>query len=139
MHIKRKEFLQIGSLATASMMLPQFLKAFEKPALVPPGNKVVVVLQLSGGNDGLNTVIPVRNDIYYKSRPRLGITKEQSLLLTDEVGLHPALTGFKDLYNDGSLGILNSVGYPNPDRSHSEAWISGTAPATAMNMYIPVG
>jgi uncharacterized protein (DUF1501 family) len=138
MLIKRKEFLQIGSLATASMMLPKFLKAFEKPALVPQGNKVVVVLQLSGGNDGLNTVIPVRNDIYYKSRPRLGITKEQALLVTDEVGLHPALTGFKDLYSDGSLSILNSVGYPNPDRSHfrsMDIWHS----ASNSNEYVYTG
>ena len=82
------------------------------------GNKVVVILQLSGGNDGLNTVIPVRNDLYYKARPRLGIAKDKALLLTDEVGLNPALTGFKELFDDGSLGILNSVGYPNPDRSH---------------------
>lgn len=118
MLIKRKEFLQIGSLATASFMVPKFLKAFEKGQLVPPGNKVLVILQLSGGNDGLNTVIPVQNDIYYKVRPRLGIEKSKALALTDEVGLHPALTGLRDLYNDGSLGILNSVGYPNPDRSH---------------------
>jgi uncharacterized protein (DUF1501 family) len=118
MLIKRKEFIQIGSLATASLMLPKFLKAFEGQAMVPAGNKVVVILQLSGGNDGLNTVIPVRNDIYYKSRPRLGIEKTKALSLTDEVGLHPALTGFKELYDDGSLGIMNSVGYPNPDRSH---------------------
>jgi uncharacterized protein (DUF1501 family) len=118
MLIKRKEFLQIGSLATASFMVPKFLKAFEKGQLVPPGNKVLVILQLSGGNDGLNTVIPVQNDIYYKVRPRLGIEKSKALLLNDEVGLHPALTGLRDLYNDGSLGILNSVGYPNPDRSH---------------------
>jgi len=105
-------------LATASFMVPKFLKAFEKGQLVPPGNKVLVILQLSGGNDGLNTVIPVRNDIYYKVRPKLGIDKSKSLLLNDEVGLHPALTSLRDLYNDGSLGILNSVGYPNPDRSH---------------------
>lgn len=118
MLIKRKEFLQIGSLATASFMVPKFLKAFEKGQLVPPGNKVLVILQLSGGNDGLNTVIPVQNDIYYKVRPRLGIERSKALLLNDEVGLHPALTGLRDLYNDGSLGILNSVGYPNPDRSH---------------------
>jgi len=118
MLIKRKEFIQIGSLATASMMLPKFLKAFEGQAMVPVGNKVVVILQLSGGNDGLNTVIPIRNDIYYRSRPRLGIEKTKALSLTDEVGLHPALTGFKELYDDGSLGIMNSVGYPNPDRSH---------------------
>ncbi len=118
MIFKRREFLQIGSLATASLMMPKFLKAFEAGGMVPPGNKVLVIIQLSGGNDGLNTVIPVRNDIYYRQRPRLGIQKEKSLLLTDEVGLNPALTGFKELYNDGSLGILNSVGYPNPDRSH---------------------
>ncbi|MEI9809966.1 MAG: hypothetical protein WDO16_20025 [Bacteroidota bacterium] len=118
MLIKRKEFIQVGSLATASLMLPKFLKAFEGKALVPQGNKVVVILQLSGGNDGLNTVIPVRNDIYYKSRPRLGIERTKALSLTDEVGLHPALSGFKELYDDGSLGIMNSVGYPNPDRSH---------------------
>jgi uncharacterized protein (DUF1501 family) len=118
MIIKRKEFIQIGSLATASLMLPKFLKAFEGKAMVPAGNKVVVILQLSGGNDGLNTIIPFRNDLYYKARPRLGILKEKALALTDEAGLHPALGGFKELYDDGSLAILNNVGYPNPDRSH---------------------
>ena len=118
MVIKRKEFLQIGSLATASMMLPKFLKAFEKPMMVPPGNKVVVVIQFSGGNDGLNTVIPVRNDIYYRERPKLGIEKSTALSVTDEAGLNPALEAFKGLYDEGNLSILNSVGYPNPDRSH---------------------
>ena len=118
MLVKRKQFIQLGSLATASLFLPKFLKAFEVPRMVPPGNKVLVVLQLSGGNDGLNTVIPVQNDLYYQARPKLGIKKENALLLTDEVGLNPALTTFKELFDDGSLGILNSVGYPNPDRSH---------------------
>src|ERR1700754_4351956 len=113
MVIKRKEFLQIGSLATASLMLPKFLKAFEKPAMVPPGNKVVVVIQFSGGNDGLNTVIPVTNDIYYRERPRLSIAKTEALNLNGDVGLNPALEAFKGLYDDGSLAILNSVGYPN--------------------------
>src|ERR1700744_2422863 len=118
MLINRKQFLQTGSLATASLLLPRFLKAFEGPGRVPPGNRVVVVLQMSGGNDGLNTVIPVRNDIYYHARPPLGIDKAKAALITDEAGLHPALTGLKGLYDDGSLGILSSVGYPNPDRSH---------------------
>jgi uncharacterized protein (DUF1501 family) len=138
MVIKRKEFLQISSLATASFMMPKFLKAFEKPAMVPPGNKVVVVIQFSGGNDGLNTVIPVRNDIYYKERPRLGIKKESSLLLTDEVGLNPALEAFKGLYDEGDLSILNSVGYPNPDRSHfrsMDIWHS----ASESNEYVNTG
>jgi uncharacterized protein (DUF1501 family) len=118
MIIKRKEFIQLGSLATASLLLPKFLKAFEGRPLVPPGNRVLVVLQLSGGNDGLNTVIPVRNDLYYKARPRLGIAREKALSLTGEAGLHPALRAFGDFYHDGHLGILNNVGYPNPDRSH---------------------
>src|SRR5215467_11272460 len=130
MLIKRKEFLQLGSLATASFMVPKFLKAFERVDRVPPGNKVMVILQLSGGNDGLNTVIPIRNDIYYRERPRLGIEKGSSLILTDEVALHPALTSLRELYDDGSLGILNNVGYPNPDRSHfrsMDIWQTGSA------------
>ncbi len=118
MHIKRKQFIRVGSLATASMMLPKFLKAFEYNAMVPAGNKVVVILQLSGGNDGLNTVIPLRNDLYYKARPGIGIEKTKALSLVDDTGLHPALTAFKEIYDDGGLGIINSVGYPNPDRSH---------------------
>jgi len=119
-------------------MLPKFLKAFEQPMAVPPGNKVLVVLQLSGGNDGLNTVIPIRNDIYYKVRPKLGIAKDKSLILTDETGLHPSLTAFKELYDDGSLGIMNGVGYPNPDRSHfrsMDIWHS----ASNSNEYIYTG
>jgi uncharacterized protein (DUF1501 family) len=138
MVIKRKEFLQIGSLATASMMLPKFLKAFEKGNMVPPGNKVMVILQMSGGNDGLNTVIPVRDDLYYKARPKLGIEKTKALLLNDEVGLHPALTGFRDLFDDGSMGIMNAVGYPNPDRSHfrsMDIWQT----ATDSNQYLTTG
>jgi uncharacterized protein (DUF1501 family) len=136
--LRRREFLQVGSLATAACMVPNFLKAFEKKAIVPSGNKVLVVLQLSGGNDGLNTVIPFRNDIYYRARPKIGIVKGQALALTDEVGLHPALKSFKDLYDEGGLGILNSVGYPNPDRSHfrsMDIWHS----ASESNEYLYTG
>ena len=118
MYIQRKQFIQVGSLATASLMLPKFLKAFDNKAMVPAGNKVVVILQLSGGNDGLNTVIPLRNDLYYKARPGIGIEKAKALSLGEDIGLHPALTAFKEIYDDGGLGIINSVGYPNPDRSH---------------------
>lgn len=138
MLIKRKDFLQIGSLASASLMMPKFLKAFEKGAFVPPGNKVMVVLQFSGGNDGLNTVIPIRNDIYYKSRPRLGIERDKALQLTDEAGLNPALPFLKKLFDEGSMGIMNNIGYPNPDRSHfrsMDIWQS----ASDSNQYITTG
>jgi uncharacterized protein (DUF1501 family) len=138
MLFKRKEFLQIGSIATASLMMPKFLKAFEKPNYVPAGNKVVVVIQFSGGNDGLNTVIPITNDIYYKQRRTIAIAKDKALGLTQEVGLHPSLEAFKGLYDDGSLSILNNVGYPNPDRSHfrsMDIWHS----ASASNEYVNTG
>ncbi|HTQ63922.1 MAG TPA: DUF1501 domain-containing protein [Puia sp.] len=138
MLIKRREFLQVGSLATASFMLPKFLKAFERGQMLPPGNKVLVILQLSGGNDGLNTVIPIRNDIYYRVRPRLGIEMNKSLQITDEAGLHPSLVSLKELYDDGSLGIINSVGYPNPERSHfrsMDIWQTGSN----SNEYIRTG
>ena len=138
MLIKRREFIQVGSLATATLFVPKFLKAFETGKAVPPGNKVVVILQLSGGNDGLNTVIPVRNDIYYKSRPKLGIERTKALSLTDEVGLHPELAAFADAFHNGDLGILNNVGYPNPDRSHfrsMDIWQT----ASASNEYLSSG
>jgi uncharacterized protein (DUF1501 family) len=118
MLINRKTFIRSGSLATASIMIPRFLQAFEHPAAVPQGNKVVVVIQLSGGNDGLNTVIPVRNDIYYRERQQLGIRRTDALPLTDEAGLHPALTAFRTLHEEGHLAVYNGVGYPNPDKSH---------------------
>lgn len=119
MLIKRRKFLQSGSLATAgTLLLPKFLKAsaMEMPAELK--NKILVVIQLSGGNDGLNTIIPVRNDIYYKKRPRLAFQSSAALTLTDEASIHPALKTLKAYYDSGDLTILNSVGYPNPDRSH---------------------
>jgi uncharacterized protein (DUF1501 family) len=136
--LKRKTFLQVGSLATASVMMPKFLKAFENKTAVPPGNKVVVVVQFNGGNDGLNTVIPITNDIYYKERNTIGIKKADALQLNTDVGLHPSLTALKGLYDDGNLAILNSVGYPNPDRSHfrsMDIWQS----ASASNEYLSTG
>lgn len=126
--VNRRRFLQTGTLASAAMLVPKFLKAFERNAL-PEGNKVLVIIQLSGGNDGLNTVIPYRNDVYYASRPVLGIKREAALAMNDELGLHPGLTGLKALYDNGDLGVLNSVGYPNPDRSHfrsMDIWQSGS-------------
>jgi uncharacterized protein (DUF1501 family) len=140
MLIKRRKFLQTGSFVAASFMVPRFLKAFSPitAAQLPQGNKVVVVIQLSGGNDGLNTVIPVRNDIYYKQRPRLGINKSKALMLSDDAGLHPSLETFKGLYDEGSLAIMSDVGYPDPDRSHFRSMdIWQTASAT--NEYITTG
>lgn len=125
----RRDFLKKASFATASLWVPQFLQGFNRQHQLPQGEKIVVVLQLNGGNDGLNTVIPTRNDLYYRARPSIGIERQTALRLTDEAGLHPALPAFQGLFDDGSLAILNQVGYPNPDRSHfrsMDIWNTGS-------------
>jgi uncharacterized protein (DUF1501 family) len=116
--MKRRDFLKHSALATAgTWLIPSFLKAFD--AQVPNfEGKRLIIIQLSGGNDGLNTVIPFENDIYYNSRPRLAIPKESVLKLNTEQGFHPAMGKMKQLYDEGLLCVFNSVGYPNPDRSH---------------------
>lgn len=120
MLIKRRNFLKNGTMAAAgTCMVPKFLQALSNgEAINTNDERVVVIIQLSGGNDGLNTVIPVRNDVYYKLRPKLAIKKESALQLNEETGLNPHLSFFKELHDNGELAILNGVGYPNPDRSH---------------------
>jgi len=114
----RRKFLKQSSLASSLFMVPSFVRAFEKVASNKLGYKRLVIIQLSGGNDGLNTVIPFRNDLYYKERPTLGIAKKDVIKLNDEVGLNPSLKPLKRLYDKGYLSIINNVGYPNPIRSH---------------------
>ena len=119
--MRRRDFLKQSALTTAgTMLIPHFLKAFELNQLgaAPVSGKKLVIIQLSGGNDGLNTVVPFRNDIYYRERPTLAIAREKVLALNDEIGLNPALESLKSLYDDGLVTIINNVGYPNPDRSH---------------------
>ncbi|MBF8457026.1 DUF1501 domain-containing protein [Kaistella sp. G5-32] len=116
MLIKRREFLTISSLATASLMVPNFLKSMTFPEALDKENRILVVLQLSGGNDGLNTIIPTRNDIYFREREMISI--KDALKLTDEAGINPSLSYFKELFDNGELAVLNNVGYPNPDKSH---------------------
>lgn len=125
----RRQFLHQGlTLASASLAVPAFLS--RSAAALPhsawggaiPGvneDRVLVVVQLSGGNDGLNTVIPYADANYYKARPGIGIKDDRVLKLAkSQVGLHPSLAPIKDLYDDGLCGIVQGVGYPNPNRSH---------------------
>jgi uncharacterized protein (DUF1501 family) len=139
----RREFLIKGlTLATATATVPTFLSrtalAIQDPFDSPlvkgkPGEldeRVLVVVQLSGGNDGLNTVIPYRQDNYYRFRPNLSQPKDRIVTINDELGLHSSLSSLKNLYDDGSLVIVQGVGYPNPDRSHfrsMEIWQTGVA------------
>jgi uncharacterized protein (DUF1501 family) len=128
--ISRRRFVQLGSLASASLFIPQFLKAFEKQQSSSRNGKVLVVVQLSGGNDGLNTIIPFRNDIYYSGRPKISIDRQSVLSLTDKIGINPSLKNLKGFYDDGTLSIINGVGYPHPNRSHfrsMDIWQTGSA------------
>ncbi len=114
----------------SSAMPPAFLRAAfddrSAPALAldpsqkleTPRRQVLVVLQIAGGNDGLNTVIPYSDGAYYDARPGLAIAPEETLPLDDRLALHPALEGVQSLYERGDAAIVLGVGYPNPNRSH---------------------
>ncbi len=120
----RREFLGSGlagaTLLASGLTLPGFLARTAGAAIAGADERILVVIQLTGGNDGLNTVIPYGDDRYHKARPTLRIAPERVLKLgkDDPVGLHPAMTGMKDLYDRGLLSVVTNVGYPNPDRSH---------------------
>ncbi len=117
--MKRRRFLKASALASGSLMIPSFLKGYDLAGNIGnnSGRKLVIV-QLSGGNDGLNTIIPFQNDIYYKNRPSLAIPANKVLRLSDELGFNPAMEALRPVFDQGQMCILNNVGYPNPDRSH---------------------
>ncbi len=82
---------------------------------------ILVVLEMTGGNDGLNMVIPYADDLYHKARSTLRLTREQVVKVDDHIGLNPAMRSFAQLLQRGSLAVVQGVGYPNPDRSHFES------------------
>jgi uncharacterized protein (DUF1501 family) len=120
----RREFLMRtlrgSSLLAVGSVVPQFLA---NTALAAETGKdtILVVVELSGGNDGLNTVIPYADDLYHKARPTLRFKQDQVIRVDDHIGLNPAMGGFRPLLDKGQLAIVQGVGYPNPDRSHFES------------------
>lgn len=125
----RRNFLKMSSLASTAVLMPNFLQAFALKSFNFDG-KILVVIQLSGGNDGLNTVVPFRNDDYYSMRPGIAIAEADVLKLNDSLGFHPSLVGLKNIFDQGYLTVINNVGYPNPDRSHfrsMDIWHSGSS------------
>ena len=133
----RREFLRTTVLGSAlSWTVPAFLadtfavlhsEAADSSTQIVTGKDatILVVLQMAGGNDGLNTVVPYSNDFYHKARPKIGQPADKILKLTGDIGFHGAMTGFKNLYDSGNLAVVQGVGYPNPNRSHfrsTEIW-----------------
>ncbi len=121
----RRQFLSaaVGSTALVGTAagVPDFLFAACDPEVAKKSDRILVVIQLSGGNDGINTVIPYADDNYYKNRFTLAIGKEQVLKVDDHCGFHPSMTGFSELLEDSRLAVINGVGYPNPNRSHFDS------------------
>jgi uncharacterized protein (DUF1501 family) len=136
--MERRKFLKQNVLASSLFFVPSFVKAFENAIKSSLGFKKLVIVQLSGGNDGLNTIIPYTNDIYYKSRPNIAIAKNDCIKITDEFGINKNLAPLKNLYDKGYLSVINNVGYPNPIRSHfrsTDIWHT----ASDSNQYLNTG
>ena len=115
--INRRDFLTNSALVSAAMFMPGFLRATGSDTANFNGKRLIIV-QLTGGNDGLNTIIPYSNDLYYSNRPDIGVKTADLIRLNDDLAFNPALDSLTDLWEQGSMSILNNVGYPNPNRSH---------------------
>lgn len=126
MKLSRREFLVKGTalLATLGLTGPfslsaqGLIKEDKEDQETPKDGNVLVMVQLSGGNDGLNTVIPYGFGGYFDARPTLKITDKEVLALDNRTGFHPSLTGLNDLYSQGKVAVIQGVGYPQPDHSH---------------------
>lgn len=129
--LNRRELIRhgLGVLALNAAPASMWARAAQA-AEQQASERILVLIQLAGGNDGLNTVVPFAQDAYHSARPGIGLGRGNVLKLNDELGLHPALSGFKELYDSGCLSIVQGVGYPQPDRSHfrsMDIWQSAVA------------
>ncbi|HWY85839.1 MAG TPA: DUF1501 domain-containing protein [Gemmataceae bacterium] len=120
--ITRRDFLKTSSMIALGSSIPSFLSktAAQAPLADRPGARdtILVVVQLTGGNDGLNTVIPYADPAYARLRPTLRQSRDQVRRINDQIGLHPSMNAMADLLQDQSLCIVQGVGYPNPSQSH---------------------
>src|SRR5262245_46612280 len=119
--IERRDFLKTSALLSLAPTVPAFLAQTGRAAPPERDAKVLVVIQLDGGNDGINTVVPHADEGYAKHRRRLRLVKNQLVKVTDSVGLHFSLREMGKLLEAGRLTIVQGVGYPNPSRSHFES------------------
>jgi uncharacterized protein (DUF1501 family) len=114
----RRRFLQSSALISLSPWLPGFLGSAARAAGAAADARTLVVIQLDGGNDGLNTIVPHHDDGYGRARTELRLPSQALHQLNDHVALHPSMKAMKELFDDGRLTVVQNVGYPNPDRSH---------------------
>jgi uncharacterized protein (DUF1501 family) len=118
--------LMLGGIPVNAMARTKFLNRL----MAADNDRVLILIQLGGGNDGLNTVIPFENDVYYQKRPTIAITKEESIQLSDEIGIHPAMASLQPMWGAGNMAVFNNVGYEDHSRSHArgtDVWTSGSS------------
>ncbi len=134
--LSRRDFLGHSAMIAVGLTAPAWLSTIARADVIrkSAGGKIdpdgiLVVIQLSGGNDGLNTLIPYTDSRYKELRPTLGIADDKVLRIHEKLGLHPAMTGIEALYKEGKVAVINNVGYPRPNRSHfksMEIWQSAS-------------
>src|SRR6516165_7987903 len=138
MNMNRRDFLKSSSLVALGSSVPGFLSktAAQAPTSDRPGARdtILVVVQMTGGNDRLNTVIPFRDDAYRRARPTLAQPAGQIHRINDDIGLHPALNALSGLLQDNALCVVQGVGYPNPSQSHLRSMDIWQAAGTARNL-----
>lgn len=115
---QRRNLLRLGAFGSAYGLMAPFLGGFANASDALADNRILVVLELSGGNDGLNTVVPFRNDDYYKLRPTIGLKEKDLRKIDGDYGLNSNMAGMEKLYKDGRMAIIHGVGYPQPSFSH---------------------
>lgn len=134
----RRHFLQASTLVGLGSVVPNFVArtALAAPDAAKPGAKdtILVVVQLTGGNDGLNTVIPFRDDLYKKYRPTIAVPVDRVRKVNDQIGIHPSMEGMAGLLQDKALSIVQGVGYPNPSQSHFRSMDIWNAASTAESL-----
>ncbi|HEV3263765.1 MAG TPA: DUF1501 domain-containing protein [Gemmataceae bacterium] len=119
--LTRRDLLKTSTLLALAPAVPGFLARTARAAKVERDSRVLVVVELNGGNDGINTVVPFADEGYAKYRKALRLPKDRLLKVDDKVGLHPSLADFARLLEAGQLAIVQGVGYPNPSRSHFQS------------------
>src|SRR5262249_53017769 len=119
--LDRRQFLHSSSLIALASAAPLFIVRTARAAPADKDRRILVVVQLDGGNDALNTVVPIADPAYEKLRPKLKIAKNRLVKLSDTLGLHPSLKPLDKLLQAGHLAVVPGVGYPNPNRSHFES------------------
>lgn len=119
--INRRQFLKHSALVSVTPLVPAFLQQTVRAADARFDDRILVVVQLDGGNDGLNTIVPLKDELYPKLRPTLHIRSDDALKINEEIGFHPGMKAAAELLEEDRLSILQGVGYPNPNRSHFES------------------